>query len=123
MKKIHILFIASAFSCNILSAAAIDHRSFFSAIEENDIEKVQNFLRENKDIDINDEYWYGFPLHFSARKGNVELVRLLLECGVRADTENRMGLTAAEVARFQGHDNIEQLITSWHDDIKEPEGN
>lgn len=164
MKKIHILFIASVFTCNILNASApnekdniIDYGPLCEAIERNDIGAAENFLRENRGLNINHQDLYGetplhkasesghvelarlflksgadvnskevfgyTPLHLAACRGDEEVVKLLLECGARTDKKNEHGQTAAEVAQEEGYHEIAQLITSWNDDIKEPEGN
>lgn len=85
------LLIASAFACNILDAAAsngIDYKSLFSATGRGDVESVQNFLRENRDVDINYQDAAGHtPLHIASSCGHMELASLFLDSG--ADIERR----------------------------------
>lgn len=48
----------------------------------------------------------GTALHYAARKGREDLVRLLLERGASTEIRDTLGRTAADVAREAGHDNL-----------------
>jgi ankyrin repeat protein len=86
MKKIHIL-LTFLFACNILGAAAsneqdnaVDYGAFFGAIERNDIEGVQGFLKQG--ANVHSRNFYGrTPLFEALCHRHKELVEIFLEWG------------------------------------------
>lgn len=53
------------------------------------------------------------PLHLAAQKGNEEIVRKLLANGADTAILNTAGLTAAQVAKAAGHDDLADLIENY----------
>ena len=59
------------------------------------------------------------PLHFAARRGNDEIVKVLLEHPkVKIDTKDSSGKTALHLACSEGHSRVCKLLLSKGADIK-----
>lgn len=86
-------------------------KMLFSAIGNNDLEKVEAVLKDGESPDQTDEL--GTPaLVMAAELGHEEIVNLLLRKGVDKDAFNRVGETAmARAARF-GHAGIVNRLLS-----------
>lgn len=113
MKKIYMLLIASAFTCNILGAAVPQgiYNRFYEAIERDDVGKIQNYLRWYKKIDINySGGYYTPPLHAASRYGRVELAELFLESGADVNAKNTEGNTPLHLAAWRGHAELARLL-------------
>ncbi|KAK0639014.1 hypothetical protein B0T16DRAFT_394818 [Cercophora newfieldiana] len=55
--------------------------------------------------------WQYYPaLHVAAERGDMEMAELLLECSARADVWYPGGISAAEVARGKGHEEVAERI-------------
>ena len=49
----------------------------------------------------------------AARIGNVAIIRLLLECGARADLPNAQGHTTRELAAIREHTDAFNALAEW----------
>jgi len=55
-------------------------------------------------------YWYAPPVHFAAREGHVEAVRLLLDAGADPEGNGLNDRNLIEMARERGHEQIAQML-------------
>ncbi|KAJ7596936.1 ankyrin repeat-containing domain protein [Mycena floridula] len=83
----------------------------FHVANSSDLARIAVFLKENPRFDVNslDEFGYT-ALHLAADRGNVGAVRLLLEKGADATLKDPDGLTALELARVAGHDELVEVL-------------
>ncbi len=56
------------------------------------------------------EYWYAPAVHFAAREGHVEAVRLLLDSGADPERNGLNDRNLIEMARERGHEQIAQML-------------
>lgn len=75
------------------------------AAENNDVEKFKKILEWNRGIiNANSKDIHGnTPLHYAASKGNIEVVEMILQKGVKVDADGNYGFTPLHVAVGQGH--------------------
>lgn len=80
----------------------MDRSALHYAALDNEIERVDELIRQGSDInraDVN-----GFtPLHIAGQQYSVEAARLLLEAGATVDAENVYGNTPLFVATFNSN--------------------
>ncbi len=98
-------------TCNLLNAAAVDYQLFYGAIARGDIDAVQHFLEENRDIDINyrgDDY--NTPLHKACKHGNMNLVSLFLDFGADIEAKSKTGSTPLFHAALNDHREAVELL-------------
>lgn len=82
------------------------------ASAEGDLSRVEQLLKEDSGLaDCNWAYYQ--PLHFAAREGHTEVVRLLLEHGANPSKDSGLEyhVTPLERARDRGYDEIAALLT------------
>ncbi|XP_064455006.1 ankyrin repeat and death domain-containing protein 1B-like [Ornithodoros turicata] len=118
----HSIFMAACLSCNMtLVQLMLDRGANIKARSENgdsplylitfrcicndeltDTQLLLFFI--NLGCDVNDQNVAGLtPLHLSAWKGSIHLVKFFLEHGADHSIRDRKGRTAAHLARLQGH--------------------
>ena len=56
------------------------------------------------------EYWYAPAVHFAAREGHVEAVRLLLDAGADPERNGLNDRNLIEMARERGHEQIALML-------------
>ncbi|KAK0208108.1 acyl CoA binding protein-domain-containing protein [Desarmillaria ectypa] len=79
----------------------------------NQIAKLDALVNEEPrlDLDAQDEYGYT-ALHLAADRGNIAIVKILLDHGANAVMKDSDGFSASELARIAGHSDIVQLLSS-----------
>ena len=55
-------------------------------------------------------YWYAPAVHFAAREGHVEAVRLLLDSGADPEGNGLNDRNLIEMARERGHEQVAQML-------------
>jgi hypothetical protein len=61
------------------------------------------------------EYWYTPAVHFAAREGHVDAVRLLVDAGADPERNGLNDRNLIEMAREHGHEQIAQLLDHARD--------
>jgi ankyrin repeat protein len=90
-----------------------------AAVENNDLSSVKILLQKGAEVDValNRTLWT--PLMIAAERGQVEIVKLLLEKKPDLNMQNSKGLTALKIAQKKKHVQIEELITKFDAPQKE----
>lgn len=82
----------------------------FKYVQNNELEQLQTALLENHfDVDILDDFHWTM-LMVAAHAGHMTIVELLLDMGARWRGFTYQGMTAADLARTRGHQEIADLI-------------
>ncbi len=69
------------------------------AVINGNIDQVKNLIAQEVDVDDTDGSDYGSPLHVAAKKGNCEIITLLLDAGANINLKNEdMGATPLMIA-------------------------
>lgn len=79
---------------------------------ENDVKGIEDLLAIVPDLDLNEVDEHGYtPLHLAADRGHLDVVKLLLSKGVDKTLKDPDDMTAIELARIVGHDNIVSALS------------
>ena len=72
-------------------------------------EKVEEYISSSRNLNLPDENnWY--PIHYVVVNGDVKMVKLLLDQGVKADVLNDEGYTPLMIAAYNNFTNIVKLL-------------
>lgn len=71
------------FSQNLPNLKNLQNDNLMKSIENNDIESVKNILREGNNLDLYNGKYRMSPLMYSAKIGNMEIVKELLDFGAK----------------------------------------
>lgn len=85
---------------------------------------IRILLANGADVNLQDESWLKTgrtPLMFAVLKGDAALVQALLACGARLDLKDKEGQTALSLAKKDGLEYIEQLLTKAAKGEKAPQ--
>jgi len=86
---------------------------FHALNSTNDISGIALLLKEQPDIDLNARDEFGYTaLHLASDRGNLAVVKLLLEKGADPTLKDADDLSASELARIAGHDEIIAILPS-----------
>ncbi|XP_016865637.1 ankyrin repeat domain-containing protein 66 isoform X1 [Homo sapiens] len=100
-----------------------DMTKLHQAVAAGDYSLVKKILKKGlcdpnyKDVDWNDRT----PLHWAAIKGQMEVIRLLIEYGARPCLVTSVGWTPAHFAAEAGHLNILKTLHALHAAIDAPD--
>jgi len=90
-----------------------DKDSIHAAAISGNVSKLTSLLKKNFHINVNQRDDYGYTaLHLGCDRGNVEIVKLLLKHNAETSIMDPDGMTALELARTVGHDEIVALLTN-----------
>jgi ankyrin repeat protein len=104
-------------SAEVMPQSTILIKNIFDAIENNDINKVEEFLNNGVNIDIKDVNGYT-PLHNAIIKGNIEIVKLLLDKGAHINArDNHFNETPLFIAAKTGKQKIVELLLEKGADV------
>jgi ankyrin repeat protein len=96
------------------SAEGNDIWKTVSAAEAGDIAGLQPLLDRNPRL-ARAEYWYTPAVHFAAREGHSEAVRLLLDAGADPEWNGLNDRSLIEMARERGEEKIARLLEHARD--------
>lgn len=68
-------------------------------------------LAKGAAVDVREDRGRYMPLHYAARSGRVEVAKLLLAAKATVELKDIDGKTPLDLARQQGHTEIENLLT------------
>ncbi|XP_054110038.2 ankyrin repeat domain-containing protein 66 isoform X2 [Callithrix jacchus] len=100
-----------------------DMTKLHQAVAAGDHSLVKRILKKGlcdpnyKDVDWNDRT----PLHWAASKGQMEMIRLLIEYGARPCLVTSVGWTPAHFAAESGHLNVLKALHALHAAIDAPD--
>lgn len=75
-------------------------QALFDAVNDGDIAKIKAALK-GANVNAKSE-WDGAPIHVAARKGNVEVIKLLLENKADIEAKDPVDMTPLMVAAVEG---------------------
>lgn len=79
-----------------------------------DVVALRRLLDRNPSL-ARAEYWYAPAIHFAAREGHVDAVRLLLDAGADPEGNGLNDRTLIQMARERGHEQIAQMLERARD--------
>lgn len=86
------------------------NKKLFQAIAQNQPAEVQSLLEKGANVNAQDTLSWT-PLMHASEIGNLALVKLLLNAGANVHMkEERFGWSALDIAHFQNHQSVEDLI-------------
>lgn len=89
----------------------IFHRSpLHLAVNEGNIEKVKELLKEGADVNAKDDFGLTPLLRAVGKKENVKIVQELMKAGADLTATNSVGATASRLAESMGHKVIKEAI-------------
>jgi len=80
-----------------------------AAASTGDVAALRQLLERDRRL-ARAEYWYAPAVHFAAREGHVEAVRLLLDAGADPERNGLNDRNLIEMARERGHEQIAQML-------------
>lgn len=104
-----ILFVSSILAVQI-HLSPLEER-FMQAAKNNNLRELKEAIAQQVNVLVRDDNGYQ-ALHWAARGGNSEAVRILLDSGANPeDVQNRETISPAEEAKRKRHRDIEAMIT------------
>jgi len=100
----------------LLAAAQAESAQLFSAIKHNEHKAVVQMISSLKDVNVRDEKGFT-PLHYAAREGHVDLVKLLMSYGADLNARNEDEWTPLHKASLHGHVEVIKLLLAGGADV------
>lgn len=89
------------------------------AVRTDNIYELMNLIEQGANINFQDSRIDGVTaLHEASRKGNIEMVRYLLQKGSNIHLQNYNGFSALHVAAYSGENEIVQVLIAAGADVK-----
>ncbi|KAK4336656.1 hypothetical protein RND71_044217 [Anisodus tanguticus] len=85
------------------------HASFLRAAKAGNFEKVLDYLKSLKDINVSNANGLN-ALHLAAKEGHADIVRLLIKKGANVNSATVKGNTALHIASLGGHLDVVKII-------------
>jgi len=88
-----------------------DWKDMFKAVEQNDLELLDFYIRQGVDLNYQHPEYFTGPLFEGIRLGNIETVKRLLENGASVHEKEVMsGKNALELAKQKGNAEIIEFL-------------
>lgn len=114
MKMIKALIMAVAFSLPMAAFAALDgdqQVEFTDALGTGKVKVVQKYLDQG--IDVNELYFAWSALQIAANKGQLTIVKMLVEKGANIDYKHPITkMTALHLAAYEGYEDVTKYLLS-----------
>lgn len=114
MKKIKALIMAVAFSLPMAAFAALDSDQqveYTDALSTGKVKVVQKYL--NQGVDVNELYFAWSALQIAANKGQLAVVKMLVEKGANIDYKHPITkMTALHLAAYEGYEDVTKYLLS-----------
>lgn len=100
----------------IMSGADQEHKgpggatAIASAVLGQDVKSIAVLLKHRVSLSNLDEVWGFSPLHYAARKGNLEIAEMLVRAGANAGQMSADGRLPEEVAQKEGYSEIAKYL-------------
>ena len=99
------------------------HTSIVGAAMDGDIFSVNMLLKRGEDADKGDSRYPGTALHWAARKGDENVVEILLQHHANVDKQSHDGATALAWAVRQGHEKVVEMLLQHNANVNQRANN
>ena len=96
---------------NIIELIKNNDLELFELIKNNDLEGVIKAIENGAKVDLQNRHWGKTALHYAVEKGNLKIIKYLVEKGADANLQNEGGRTALHYAKQKGNQEIIDLLT------------
>jgi ankyrin repeat protein len=114
MKLIKALIVALVFSLPMVAFAELDSDQqveYTDALSTGNVKVVQKYLDEG--VNINDKYFAWSALQIAANKGQLEIIKMLVEKGAEIDYRHPITkMTALHLAAVDGYEDVVKYLLS-----------
>lgn len=90
---------------------------FFSAVNKGDVETVNKLMDRDPTLALKPDRNNMRPLHYAAKKGNVEMVRTLVRKGANVNDKDKKGYTPLHYACTKGNPETVKILLEFGADV------